>query len=134
MKQTRSQIAIEFIFMIGMALILMLIFLTVIYTLTGEKQDAARDERFNDLGQSIARELQLAQTVHEGYVRTIVIPPADLNQTFASDDYTLALDETYLTIATGAQTYTFKVPNTTGTLVIGANSVHNIDGKVMVNP
>jgi hypothetical protein len=135
MKETQSgQIAIEFIFMLGMAMILMIAFLAILYPLIAEKQEEDRDQRFTDLGEFIQRELLLAQAMHPGYTRTVVIPPSDLNSTFEHEDYTILVNETSLVITTSFQHYNFPIPNTTGNITIGSNVIITQENNILLNP
>lgn len=130
----RAQVAIEFIFMLGMALILMIAFLAVISTVLEEENRKAKEELFTDLGLYVQRELVFAESREQGYERTFIVPPDGQNDTFASHPYTMAIQERTLVITTSDQTYTFPIPNITGQILIGNNTIYHENDTLILNP
>jgi len=73
-KECKSQVALEFIMMVSMAMVTVVMMLWLLYTLSHNYSEEKNINRLKDLGYSLQNELILAAEVEPGYERNITIP------------------------------------------------------------
>ncbi|MFH1072891.1 MAG: hypothetical protein V1743_05675 [Nanoarchaeota archaeon] len=128
-----GQIAFEFLMMLGMAMVIMVVFLAIINPIIQQKNEETADELFQDLGLAVQKEIITARVVRPGYIREFYIPPPELNSTYDRYTYSFSNNNSYLFITGNDQHYNYPIPNITGSLHIGLNTIRNADGEILVN-
>lgn len=70
----KAQVATEFIMVVGLAMVIIIIFISVLYYWSYNYSEEKNINRLMDLGFSLQSELIIASEVEYGYERTISIP------------------------------------------------------------
>lgn len=116
-------------FMVGLAMVVLVVFVGVIYYLFSNYSEEKNINKLQDLGYSLQSELILASEVEPGYERTVVIPDKagsadyEINQT--SNDLVLTYRKTDLL---------FPIPQVSGKFQHGSNTIrHCQDNTVKIN-
>ena len=128
MLNQKSQAPLEFMILTG--ILFFLLFLLILHQLSGAK-DVSRQkesELVYDLALKLQEEIKTASLVEDGYFRDFTIPSK-----LDNFDYALAVSNGFLTVQTGNSIYTTRIPNITGTINKGANSIKKSGGVVYIN-
>ncbi|MBU1198350.1 MAG: hypothetical protein KKF46_08760 [Nanoarchaeota archaeon] len=118
----KAQVATEFMIMIGLSMIIIMVLAGVLYVLTHDYSEQRNINRLTDLGYSLQNEIILASEVELGYERNISIPSEieDL-------DYTITTLNNDIIITYRRTELLFPIPNITGTLQKGINTIRKTD-------
>ncbi|KYK27146.1 hypothetical protein AYK26_00435 [Euryarchaeota archaeon SM23-78] len=123
----KAQVAIEFVMVGSLAMIVILVFAGVLYSLSYDYSEQKRINRFKDLGYSLQNELILASEVEPGYERVVYIPNkiegADFSITQSSTDIVITYKEAQLL---------FRIPEVSGSLQKGINTISKTDANTVV--
>lgn len=117
----------EFMIMIGLAMIVIIAFASIIYYLTYEYSEQKNIERLTDLGYSLQNELILASEVEYGYERTIEIPDK-----VGVADYSIGAAANAIVITYRGSEKLFLIPNVTGSFSKGTNTIHKLDANTII--
>lgn len=118
-----GQVALEFMMLIGMAVLLMSIILVIVGGFANHKASQQKYDQMYSFGRTLQNELLLAATVHEGYSRTIYLPDR-----IGRYVYSISNEQDTFTLRSSGVLLNFKIPETTGTLKIGENIITNQGG------
>lgn len=129
----KGQVAMEFVMMLGMAMIISVAFIAIMNDLVSEKSEDVKRELFEDLGTSVQQEILLAAMAESGYTREFRIPPTEIEDRYDPYEYTIAGNNTYLIIEQQGTQYTYPIPNIEGEIRKGNNTISNVDGIIYVN-
>ncbi|HJX05636.1 MAG TPA: hypothetical protein VJ461_02920 [Candidatus Nanoarchaeia archaeon] len=124
---SKSQIATEFMLMVGLAMIVIFAFLAVIYVLISDYYEEKNMSKLEDLGYSIQSELILAAEVEPGYERTIIIP-----DDVGGVGYSLSQAANDLVITYRSHEFLFAIPQVSGALAKGSNTIRKTDAHTIV--
>jgi hypothetical protein len=105
----KAQVAIEFMFMVSLAMLVVVVMIGVLYYLFTDYSEDRNIKRLQDLGYSIQSELILASEVEPGYERTITLP-----NTVGSADYGISQTENDLVINYRKTELLFSIPKVSG--------------------
>jgi len=122
----RGQSAFEFTVLMAFGMILMITLILIGTSYSKDAVETQREQALLRLGYTLQDELILATTVQEGYEHDI-----DLPATIGRFYYLIDLTETNIFLSSGAQSYNFRIPETTGTFVKGTNTIH-YDGTLYI--
>ena len=126
----KSQSAVEFIVLASFMLLVILGFFAV----TSSSVLEAREERDKKIAEDIAdfayREIELAKSVNDGYMRVFVMP-----QTVNGIDYSIRIiDDRELAVNyLGFEYIKFLPSNVTGDIVKGNNKISKNNGVIYIN-
>lgn len=124
-KHIRAQVAIEFIFLVCVAFIMLLIFLKVV----GDQADELNEKKefilVKDLAYKIQYEINMATQVKSGYNRTFFIP-----EKLDNKDYTITKVGNKITIGLKNSEFTITIPEINGNIKRGNNTITNIGGVI----
>ncbi|HHE36577.1 MAG TPA: hypothetical protein ENL16_02060 [Candidatus Woesearchaeota archaeon] len=123
----KSQVATEFMLVVGLAMIIITILAGVLYSLSYNYSEEKNINRLRDLGYSLQSELILASQVEPGYERTIIIPN-DVNGV----SYSISQSDNNLVITYKGTELLFPIPVVTGTLTKGTNTIRKPDANNVV--
>lgn len=127
-KHIRAQVAIEFIFLVCVAFIMLLIFLKVV----GDQADELNEKKefilVKDLAYKIQYEINMATQVKSGYKRTFFIP-----EKLDNKDYTITKTENKITISLKNSEFTITIPKINGSIKKENNTIINIGGVIYLN-
>ena len=127
-RRKRAQLAAEFLYVVGFALIVV-----VLFVVASESQldDLRSDREFiliKDLTHSVRTELTLAAEVEPGYQRNFTTPSS-----IDGKEYQMRVQGTSLITSTEKFEYVLRVPAINGNLNKGNNLIRNIGGGVYLN-
>ena len=124
-KHIRAQIAIEFIFLVSVAFIMLLIFLKAV----GDQADELNEKKefilVKDLAYKIQYEINMATQVKSGYNRTFFIP-----EKLDNNDYTITKVGNKITIGLKNSEFTITIPEINGDIKEGNNTITNTGGVI----
>lgn len=127
-KHIRAQIAIEFIFLVCIAFIMLLIFLKAV----GDQADDLNEKKefvlVKDLAYKAQYEINMATQVKSGYKRTFFIPKKLDNK-----DYTITKTGNKITIGLKNSEFTITIPEINGNIKKGNNTITNVGGVIYLN-
>ncbi|MBU1204699.1 MAG: hypothetical protein KKA61_02780 [Nanoarchaeota archaeon] len=127
-KHIRAQIAIEFIFLVCVAFVMLLIFLKVV----GDQADELNEKKefilVKDLAYKIQYEINMATQVKSGYNRTFFIP-----EKLDNKDYTITKTENKITVGLKNSEFTITIPEINGNINKSNNTIINIGGVIYLN-
>ncbi len=123
MSPSRAQIAVEFTIMAALAVVVGTVFLSIATASLKESAERERTEAMNDIAYTIQDELILATQAEDGYERTFTVPGRAGRFT-----YSLTSLEDAVLLESGTVRITYPLPNTTGTITKGENTVRKNGG------
>ena len=123
----KAQVATEFMLMVGLAMIVIFAFLAVIYVLISDYYEEKNMKKLEDLGYSIQNELILAAEVEPGYERTIIIPDQA-----GGVGYSLSQTANDLVITYRSHEFLFAIPQVSGALDKGSNTIRKTGANTIV--
>jgi len=127
-KHIKAQIAIEFIFLVSVAFIMLLIFLKAV----GDQADDLNEKKefvlVKDLAYKVQYEINMATQVKPGYNRTFFMPEKLNNK-----DYTITKVGNKITIGLKNSEFTITIPEINGNITKGNNTIVNIGGVIYLN-
>jgi hypothetical protein len=85
-------------------------------------------DKVTDFGESIRQELATASAVKDGYQRQYIIP----NMIDGTINYTLFMNNSGIFISSDPYTYSAIIPNTTGYLKKGINTIYKINNTIII--
>ncbi len=126
-----AQSAIELVILIGFMAFFFLIFLLVIHTNTASERWENRNTLTQELALEIQQEISLASQSFSGYVRQFNLPTKISGLTYVAE----ILENTVIYVHTnnGEHALSLPVSQVSGEIVIGMNTIKNIDGFVYLN-
>lgn len=125
----KAQIAIEFMSIVGLAMLVVVVFTGVLYYLSYTYSEEKNINRLRDLGYSLQNELILASEVEYGYERTLTIPDK-----IEGTGYSISQTTTNLVLRYKQTELVFPIPQVTSSLSKGCNKVtKDINGNVTIS-
>jgi len=127
----KSQIAIEFVLVTGLAILIAITLLTPLNQLFGSASRQQADEALKDLGLTLQSELIVAASVKPGYSRFLTIPSH-----VAGFDYNISITQGFLSLTYVNGELAFPIPLTTGNFLKGkVNVIEKLgNGTLRVRP
>lgn len=126
----KSQIAIEFMLVLGMAIFIAMVFLAIISSDIKTMNQEKEYYSVRDFGQGLQQEFITASDVKDGYHRKIFLP-----QKIQGFDYSVSNTESSLFLFSSQSKveHFFLIPAINGTLEKGYNVITKSGGIVYVN-
>lgn len=124
----RGQSSIEFIILFGALFFIFLLVLGIILHYNRMQYRGKDYTELEDLAAAIKRELEIAVQVNDGYRRVFDIP-----NTLGVRNYTLNHIGRDLSLAMGELDFSLVLPDVTGSLTKGENTIAKEGGVVYVN-
>ncbi len=127
MKFKKSQLSLEFMSFLALGVVFAMVFLIMVKMIINDQTKDKDVAEIRDFGYSVQRELILASEVEPGYERQIVIP-----NKVDSIEYSINNTERLLIVTFSGSDHIFYIPNVSGTIVKGTNTIRNIGGSVYI--
>jgi uncharacterized protein (UPF0333 family) len=125
----RGQVAVEFSFMVMLALIFFVVALVIVGFYIEKSASEQGVAALQDEGAKVQQELLLAAAVEDGYQRTLTLPA-----TLGGLQYTVSNTPTMLTLTLHDGTvYNREIPQVAGSIVKGQNRLRNIGGALIID-
>ena len=124
----RAQMSLEFTF-----IIIILLFLTIaLVVVSGNKLTDFKKEKevflLKDTAATVRNEVQIAFAMDSGYVRVFGLP-----ETLEGIDYTITIQNGFISAAVGNELIELAVQPVNGTLIKGVNIIRKVEGSVLLN-
>ena len=124
----KAQVAMEFVFLVGLAFMVMVVFISSTRSEFDELRTAEEMSLLKDAAVMIQYELIIASNVEDGYYRVFELP-TDLNGV----NYTFEILNNILLLRTANYEQDLNIPKVTGDLRIGNNTINKTDGAIYLN-
>ena len=124
----KAQVAMEFVFLVGLAFTVMVVFISSTRSEFDELRTEEERSLLKDVTVMAQHELIIASTVEDGYHRVFEIPT-----TINGIDYTITITNDILLAQTEDYEYDVNIPSVTGNVVLGNNTIEKTDGIVYLN-
>jgi hypothetical protein len=124
----KGQVALEFVVLIGIALFVFLSLITIMSYHTQQLRDRKESEMVEDVAETLQNEISSASNVKDGYTRQFKLP-SDLE----GKPYTITKDGNKVFVTTAKYTAFAIVPNYTGIIQLGTNTINKRGGIVYIN-
>ena len=128
-KFSKAQVSSEFFIFIGLAFLAAIAFEIAALDQLRDFRMQKESDAVKDLALKLQREILLAASVEDGYVREFRIP-AQLDNNI---NYTITTINFTLTVESKNSVYTASIPNSMGNLSIGANRINKTGGVIYIN-
>ena len=125
---SKSQVSFEFFIFVGLAFLIAIAFSLASLDQLQEFRIEKESEAVKDLALKLQKELLLAATVEEGYIRVFEIP-----EKLENIDYFLTVQNNTIIIESKNGFYTLSVPKATGNLTKGENKINKTGGVIYIN-
>lgn len=128
MRWSKAQLSLEFAFVT-----IILLFLTILVVLvSGNKLTDFKNEKdiflLKDIAATVRNEIQVAYAMDSGYVRSF-----DLPETLDGQDYTISIQNNFISAAMGDEQIELATQLINGTLAHGTNVIRKVGGNVLLN-
>ena len=127
-KQKSSQISFEFFILLGLAFLIALAFEIASLDQLKDFRIQKETEAVKDLALKLQKELLVAATVEDGYVRIFEIPDK-----LDSINYTLTTLNQTITVKSKNSLYIVSVPRAFGNASKGTNTINKTNGIIYIN-
>jgi len=125
---SKSQVSFEFFIFVGLAFLIAIAFSLASLDQLQEFRVEKEGEAVKDLALKLQKELLLAATVEEGYVRIFEIP-----EKLDNIDYFLTVQNNTISIESKNGFYTLSIPKAIGNLTKGENKINKTGGVIYIN-
>lgn len=129
MKKKEGQIAAEFVFLIGTALTLVIIFAVAADRQVIDFKNKRDSELLKDITFKTQTEISIAARVEDGYYRVFALPEKLEN----SLNYTIVMNDTMVIAESVNSQYIFFTPKVNGSLKKGNNTIKKVGGVIYLN-
>jgi len=126
----KAQSSIEFIILIAAVMVFFVVLLAVFNKNISQKTSEKRNLEVQNLALEIQREITIASEASNGYKRVFIVPP-----NIIGIEYTISINDTFLYLETANQEHrmTLPIPNLTGQLQKGDNTIEKQNGVILLN-
>lgn len=128
MNIKQAQTAIEFVFLVGLAFTIVIIFSVVSRNQISDLSDEKEFILVKDLAFKVQNEINLAARVEDGYSREFTIP-----QKLETIDYTISINDNVLIVETDNHDQVLIIPRVNGSVQKGTNIIRKIEGVIHLN-
>jgi|TARA_B100002003_G_C13844029_1_gene414089 uncharacterized protein (UPF0333 family) len=123
----KSQIAMEFMLLSGIALILAIIFVSLSISQIKDLYTTKEYLLLKDVALKIQNEISIASYAENGYSRSFKLPDKINNR-----DYNITIVNNSLTVWTDTSLFFVRVINITGSLTNGTNEISKTSDKIRI--
>jgi len=125
---SKAQISAEFFIFVGLAFLIAIAFELIAVNQLTEFRLQKENEAVKDLALKLQRELLIAASVEDGYVRVFDIP----NQ-LESINYSLTTLNSSITVQSKNSLYIISIPTSFGNISKGVNRINKTGGVIYIN-
>jgi hypothetical protein len=127
-RNIKSQASLEFLLLAGILFFVFVIMIGIVsYNLS-----SANKKKINLIGEDVVikvqKEINLAARVVDGYFREFYLP-----QKLGSKEYEIAIERNEVIITADYGNYWRKIPNVTGNVQKGTNTIRKQNGIIYIN-
>ena len=125
---SRAQISSEFFIFVGLAFLIAIAFSLVSLNQLQDFRIENENEAVKDIALKLQKEIFIAASVEDGYVRVFKIPDK-----LDNIDYFLTVQNNTITIQSKNSFYILPIPKTIGNLTKGTNIINKTGGVIYIN-
>ena len=126
----KSQSSMEFFVLIGLAFLMVILFVVISIHEVREFRDRREFLLIKDLALKLQKEVSIANYVENGYVRTFSLE----DKLEGAVDYFIIIRNGTISINSSKTVFSVSVPSTSGkNFTKGSNKIEKIDGIVYIN-
>lgn len=125
---SKAQISAEFFVFLGLAFLVAIAFEIASINQLNDFRIKKENEAVKDMALKLQKELLLAATVEDGYVRAFTIPD-NLDRV----NYTLTTTNSTITVKSANSLFMVLIPNAVGNVSKGANTINKTGGVIRIN-
>jgi hypothetical protein len=125
---SKAQISIEFYIFLGLAFLIAIAFELASLDQLNDFRIQKESEAVKDLTLKLQKEVLIAATVEDGYVRIFEIP--DKLDNF---DYSFTVQNSTITVQSKNSLYIVSIPKTVGNFSKGTNKINKTGGVIYIN-
>jgi hypothetical protein len=114
--------------LVGLAFMIAIAFQIISLDQLSEFRHRQESESVKDIALKLQKELLLAATVEDGYVRSFEIPDKIIRK-----NYTITTLNTTLTVESDRSVYVVAIPQSFGNMTTGVNSINKAGGVININ-
>lgn len=127
-QHVKSQVAMEFMVLVGISVLVFLIMLAIISEQIQDINNKEEIIRAEDIAIKIQKEINLASRVLDGYYRRFYLP-----HKLGNFDYEIIIGGNELIIKTRKQDTWVVIPDITGNITKGFNTINKTGGIIYLN-
>lgn len=129
MKSSKSQMALEFVLLLGF-LIIMVTIIIVVFQVNREKVEEKIDIKMRDFAITVQNEIIYASEMNIGYNREFILPSAVENTA-----YIISIqNNTQMYLNYNNKTFYYKIPKVNGDLIVRKNKIVKTESEILLNP
>ena len=127
-KNSKAQVSMEFVFLVGLAFTVMVVFISSTRSEFDDLRGEEERSLLKDVSVMVQHELIIASNVENGYFRIFKTP-----YTLNGVSYSLSVNDGILLATTEDYESVMNVPIVVGDIQIGENSVNKTGGVIYLN-
>ena len=125
----KTQSSLEFLTLIGLAFLVVILFVALSANEVKEFRDQKEFFLIKDLSLKLQKEVSIAATVENGYVRNFELPDKLENIV----DYEVRIRNNTLTVNSSEAVFSAAIVNVTGDFTKGTNTIKKTGGEIYIN-
>jgi len=126
---SKAQISMEFFIFVGLAFLIAIAFELVSLDQLNDFRIQKEEEAVKDLALKLQKEMLIAASVEDGYVRVFEVP----NKLDTTINYTLTTQNSTITIQSKNALYIVSIPRTAGNISKGFITINKTGGVIYIN-
>ena len=126
---SKAQISLEFFVFIGLAFLIAIAFELASLDQLNDFRKQKEEEAVKDLALKLQREMLIAASVEDGYVRVFEVP----NRLDASINYSITTLNSTITVQSKNALYIVSIPRTLGNISKGFITINKTGGVIYIN-
>lgn len=123
----KGQVAMEFLILVGIAFFAFVSIVVIMFLNTEHLRDEEDYDMLVGLSVSVQNEFNSASVVRDGYSRNFVLP-----QTINGMSYTISKENDTVYFSSDSKEVSISVPEFSGVLTKGANSINKTGGVIYI--
>ena len=125
---SKAQISAEFFVLVGLAFLIAIAFEIASLEQLKEFRVQKESEAVMDLALKLQREIFIASSVEDGYVRAFKIP-----ESLDNINYSLATQNSTITVKSKNSLFIVSIPSSVGNVSKGSNKINKTGGVIYIN-
>lgn len=125
---SKAQISSEFFVFVGLAFLIAIAFAIASLDQLNDFRIQKESEAVKDIALKLQKEVLIAATVEDGYVRIFEIPDK-----LDSIDYSMTVQNSTITVQSKNGFYLVSIPKTIGNFSKGTNKINKTGGVIHIN-
>ena len=125
---SKAQVSAEFFVLVGLAFLIAIAFEVASLNQLNDFRNQKENEAVKDLALKLQKELLIAATVEDGYVRTFVLPDK-----LDNINYSIVTQNSTITVQSKNSLFIVSIPTSIGEVSKGDNKINKTGGVIHIN-